>query len=211
MSKTIENLNWRYATKKFDSQKKIPQQDLEILMQALQLSASSYGMQFYKFLLIKNPQIREKLVSASWGQEQVRDASDLIVMCSTQSLSNRHIDESFVNMSTIRDIPVEKLSGYRDFIKSKVNELDEETKKHWIAKQVYIALGVALSVCAELKIDSCPMEGFDPVKYNELLGLSDKGLEATLVLPIGYRSKDDTTQFLKKVRKPKEDLFEIIQ
>jgi nitroreductase len=211
MSKSIESLKWRYATKKFDSQKKIPQQDLETLKQALQLSASSYGMQFYKFLLIKNPQIREKLVTASWGQEQVRDASDLIVMCSTKSLNDSHIDESLANISTTRNTPIEKLSGYSGFIKSKVNELDEETKKHWIAKQVYIALGVALSMCAELKIDSCPMEGFDPVKYDEIIGLSARGLEATLVLPIGYRSEEDVSQHLKKVRKSERDLFEIIE
>lgn len=210
MSKIIENLKWRYSTKKFNSKKKISAQDLETLMQALQLSASSYGMQFYKFLLVKNPEIRAKLKDASWGQTQVSEASDLIVMCSTRSISDAHVDESVANTGVIRDIPVENLNGYSNFVKSKINEFNPDAKQHWAAKQVYIVLGFALAVCADLRIDSCPMEGFDPQKYDEILGLTAKGLEATLVLPIGYRADEDKSQHLKKARKSKNDLFEII-
>lgn len=210
MSKIIENLKWRYATKKFDSTKKIPQKELETLLEALQLSASSYGMQFYKFLIIKNSQVREKLKEASWGQAQVSEASDLIVMCSIKSIGDAHVDTAVANTGEIRSIPSQDLNGYSNFVKSKVNELNKEEKMHWTAKQVYIALGFALSACAELRIDACPMEGFDPQKYDEILGLSAKGLEATLVLPIGYRSQDDKSQHLKKARKSKENLFEMI-
>ena len=210
MSKLIENLKWRYATKKFDSNKKVSEQDLETLMEALQLSASSYGMQFYKFLLIKNTEIRKQLMAASWGQKQVIDASDLILMCSIQSVNDADVDVAVANTGEVRDIPVEKLTAYANFVKSKVNELNTSEKQDWAAKQVYTVLGFALSACADLRIDSCPMEGFDPQKYDEILGLSAKGLIPTLVLPIGYRSENDKSQYDKKVRKSTENLFEII-
>ena len=206
----IENLKWRYATKKFDSSKKITEEDLNIIKEAISLTATSYGLESYKVLVIENTDIREKLTAASWGQTQVSDASHLLVFCSFNEVTPNHIDAMLKLKSETQGIAIEHLSGYGDFMKNSIKNIPSEMAKIWTAKQTYIALGNALAVCAELKIDSCPMEGFDATKYNEILDLDTKGLTASLVLPIGYRSEEDKTQHGKKVRKPLNEMFEVI-
>ena len=206
----IENLKWRYATKKFDATKKVSSEDLEKIKEAIQLSASSYGLQLYKVLVIENEEIREKLKPASWGQSQITDASHLFVICNYADINDENIDE-YVNLTAdIKGIDVENLKGFGDFMKDKILPLPVDHKRAWTAKQCYIALGNALAACAELKIDSTPMEGFDPQGYDEILGLSEKGLQANSVLAIGYRSEEDETQHGKKVRKSINSLFETI-
>ena len=206
----IENLKWRYATKKFDSSKKITEENLNIIKEAISLTATSYGLESYKVLVIENTDIREKLTAASWGQTQVSDASHLLVFCSFNEVTPNHIDAMLKLKSETQGIAIEHLSGYGDFMKNSIKNIPSEMAKIWTAKQTYIALGNALAVCAELKIDSCPMEGFDATKYNEILDLDTKGLTASLVLPIGYRSEEDKTQHGKKVRKPLNEMFEVI-
>ncbi|MFT7612675.1 MAG: nitroreductase/dihydropteridine reductase [Parvicellaceae bacterium] len=204
----IENLKWRYATKQYDSSKKVKEEDLDKIKEAIQLSASSYGLQLFKVLNIENKSIREKLKPVSWGQSPITDSSHLLVLCNYTEVQNENIDGYLNLKAEVQGIDVVNLKGYGDFIKSKLKEKSSEEKSSWTAKQTYLALANVLNACAELKIDSTPMEGFEPDKYNEILGLKKRGLEASVVIAIGYRSKEDTSQNAKKVRKPLEVLFE---
>ena len=210
MSTFIENQNWRYATKKFNSEKKISESDLEILKDAIQLSSSSYGLQPYKVLIIENEEIRKQLQPASWGQSQIVEASHLLVFANITNVDADYINNFAENMATTRNIPLESVKGYADFLISKITTLSPEQQAVWTAKQTYLALGNLLNAAAELKIDVTPMEGFLPEQYNEILGLKEKGLHATLVATIGYRHDEDDTQHYIKVRKPKSELFETI-
>jgi nitroreductase len=185
MNTFIENQNWRYATKKFDTRKKISDKDLDILKEAIRLSSSSYGLQLYKIFIIENPEVRAKLQPVSWGQSQIVDASHLFV---------------FANI----------VKGYSDFMKSKIVPLPVDKKSVWTAKQTYLALANLMNAAAELKIDVTPMEGFEPEQYNEILGLNAIGLNASLVAAVGYRHEEDATQHYAKVRKSKEELFTTI-
>jgi nitroreductase len=207
MSQFIKDAQWRYATKKFDAQKKVTAEDLATIKEAIRLSASSYGLQPYKVFIIENSEIRAQLQPASWGQSQIVDASHVLVFANMTELGNEQIDLYIQNMAQTRSIPVDSLQGYADFMKSKISPLDEATKSNWTAKQTYLALGNLLNVAAELKIDVTPMEGFEAHKYNEILGLTQQGLNAAVAATIGYRHEDDATQHYAKVRKSNEELF----
>ena len=210
MSTFIENQNWRYATKKFNSDKKISNSDLEILKEAIQLSSSSYGLQPYKVLIIENEEIRKQLQPASWGQSQITDASHLFVFASVTNVDAEYITRYAENMAKTRNIPFDSVKGYADFMIGNITTLTPEKQLIWAQKQAYLALGNLLNAAAELKIDVTPMEGFLPEQYNEILGLKEKGLHATLVATIGYRHDEDDTQHYAKVRKPITELFETI-
>ncbi|WP_298139488.1 NAD(P)H-dependent oxidoreductase [Flavobacterium sp.] len=207
MTQFIKDANWRYATKKFDATKKISAEDFASLKEAIRLSASSYGLQPYKILIIENPEVRAQLQPASWGQSQIVDASHLLVFANITNFGETEIDATINNMATTRNIPLEALQGYGDFMKSKLVGLSEDVKNTWTSKQTYLALGNLLNAAAELKIDVTPMEGFEPEKYNEILGLDKLGLNASLVATIGYRHEEDATQHYAKVRKSNEELF----
>ena len=206
----IENQNWRYATKQFDATKKISVTDLEFLKEAIRLSASSYGLQLYKIFIIENPAIRATLQPASWGQSQIVDASHLFVFAHTIDVQEAHIDDYLANIAQTRNISLEAVKGYGDFMKSNLVGLPLEKKAIWTSKQTYLALGNLLNAAAELKIDVTPIEGFLPDQYNEILGLTAKGYAASVVAALGYRHEDDATQHLAKVRKSTAELFEII-
>ena len=210
MNSYIENLNWRYATKKFDASKKVSQKDLENLLEATSLSASSYGLQPYEILVVEDAALRSKLQPAAWGQSQITEASHLIVLANQSTFGEELVDNYLDNVSETRGIPSNDLEGYSDFMKSKLMPLSESAKATWTARQTYIALGNLLSAAADLKIDTCPMEGFDSAQFNEMLGLSKKGLNAAVLVAIGYRSEEDKTQHYKKVSKTKENLITYI-
>lgn len=210
MNNFIENQNWRYATKKFDTTKKVSTEDLETLKKAIQLSSSSYGLQLYKVFIIENPAIRAQLQPVSWGQSQIVEASHLFVFANVVDVQENHIDNYVQNIANTRGLALEDLKGYSDFMKSKIVSLPVEQKAVWTSKQTYLALGNLLNAAAELKIDVTPMEGFEPEKYNEILGLNKLGLNASLVATVGYRHEEDATQHYAKVRKPIEELFETI-
>jgi nitroreductase len=210
MNTFIENQNWRYATKKFNSEKKISNSDLEMLKEAIQLSSSSYGLQPYKVLIIENEEIRKQLQPASWGQSQITDASHLFVFASETNVDAEYITRYADNMAKTRNIPFDSVKGYADFMIGNISTLTPEKQLIWAQKQAYLALGNLLNAAAELKIDVTPMEGFLPEQYNEILGLTEKGLHATLVATIGYRHDEDDTQHYAKVRKPITELFETI-
>lgn len=206
----IENLKWRYATKKFDSSKKVSPENLDKLKEAIQLSASSYGLQLYKVIIIENTLLKEKLKPVSWGQDQITDSSHLIVFCNYTNVKDKHVDDYLNLTAKAQNMEVKNLSGYGDFMKGKINEMTKSEAFNYTARQTYLALGNLLSACAELKIDSCPMEGFEPEKYNDILGLSEQGLNAAVIVAIGYRSNEDHTQNRPKVRKQFNELFEVL-
>ena len=210
MSHFIENQKWRYATKKFDATKKVTASDLETLKEAIQLSTSSYGLQLYRVFIIENPEVRAKLQPVSWGQSQIVDASHLLVFANIVDVQENHIDDYVQNIAATRGLSVDDLKGYSDFMKSKIVPLPVEQKAVWTSKQTYLALGNLLNAAAELKIDVTPMEGFEPEKYNEILGFNALGLNASLVAAVGYRHEEDATQHYAKVRKPKQELFTTI-
>ena len=207
--KLIENLKWRYATKKYDTTKKVSEDDLQQIKEAIRLSPSSYGLQAFKILDIKDKDIREKLKLASYWQPQITEASHLLVFCGYANVNDGHIDEYLNLKADTQGFDVELLKEFRNFMKVFI-EGRKSGKQVWTAKQTYIALSNAIAACAELKIDSTPMEGFEAEKYNEILGLSSKGLKADVLLAIGYRSDEDKTKYDVKIRKPMESLFEIV-
>ncbi|MDL5512229.1 NAD(P)H-dependent oxidoreductase [Arenibacter sp. M-2] len=205
----IDHLNWRYATKMFDPQKKISKQDLEFLKEAIRLSVSSYGLQLYKVLIIENDEIRAALRKASWDQSQITDASQLFVFCNYTLDYDRHVDDYVERIITIQGNFSNGIKQYGESIKTSIGKMSAEERKSWSEKQTYLALNNLLIACAELKIDACPMEGFDNHAYNQILGLDEQGLNAVVIAPVGYRSVSDKTQNRLKVRKTKEELFQI--
>lgn len=207
MSTFLDHQNWRYATKKFDSTKKISTEDLNTLKEAIRLSSSSYGLQLYKVFIIENPELRAKIQPAAWGQSQIVDASHLIVFANQTNVTEEDIDGYLKNVAETRNIPETALSGYGDFMKGGILSRSDDDKANWTSKQTYLALGNLLNAAAELKIDVTPMEGFVPAQVNEILGFNELGLNASLLAPIGYRSEEDATQHQKKVRKSNEELF----
>ena len=207
MSNFIQDANWRYATKKFDATKKVSTEDLATLKEAIRLSASSYGLQPYQVLIVENPEVRAQLQPVSWGQSQIVDASHLFVFAIETNYGDSQIDAYINNIIETRGVPAEAVEGYAQMMKGNISSLPEDVRNNWAAKQAYIALANLLNAAAELKIDVTPMEGFVPAEYDKILGLPEKGLHATLVATIGYRSEEDATQGYKKVRKSNEDLF----
>lgn len=206
----LEHLNWRYATKQFDSAKEVALQDIEKIKDAIRLSASSYGLQLYKVLVIKDLELRQQLKTASWNQPQITDASHLFVFCNYTLVQDNHVDEYLNLAAEARQSSPEAVKEYGRVIKEKIKTLPDSERHHWTVRQTYLALGNLLNACAELKIDSCPMEGFDNNRYNELLNLTEQGLNAAVIAPVGYRSVNDKTQHYPKVRRPAEQLFELI-
>ena len=208
--KLLEDLKWRYATKKFDHKKEVGTEEINIIKQSIQLAATSYGLQLFKVIEVKDKAIRQKLLPASWNQKQVTEASHLFVFCNYVDVEDINVDAYMQLKADIQGLKIEDLKGYADFIKETLSAISIEKKQVWMAKQTYIALTNAMTACAALKIDSTPMEGFSPKSYSDILNLESKGLQASIVLAIGYRSEEDKTQYSKKVRKPIKELFETI-
>ena len=206
MHKIVEDLNWRYACKEFDSTKKISKEDLDAIKESLRLTPSSFGLQPWKFVMVENTELREQLVAASWNQAQVKDASHLIVLCAPTEIDEAFVDAYIADIAKTRGQDISELEGFKKMLMMIPNKSIED-KFSWAKNQIYIALGNLMTVCANMRIDSCPMEGFQPAKYDEILGLKEKGLTSVLVCPIGYRSEGDKYIDLKKVRYPHEDLF----
>jgi nitroreductase len=207
MNKIIEDLNWRYATKKYDTTKKISTEDFNTIKESLRLSPSSYGLQPLKYIIIENKELREELKSHSFNQSQITDASHMIVFCSLIDIKENHIDQYIENIAKTRSQEVEKIVGFGDYMKKEIFQMDKSILANWNSKQAYIALGQVLHTCANLRIDATPMEGFKADKYDEILGLKEQNLKSILVCAFGYRSIDDVNSSLLKVRKSHNDLF----
>lgn len=207
MSTLLDNLNWRYATKKFDAAKKIADADLNTLKEAVRLAASSYGLQPYKVVIVENPEIREQLKAAAYDQTQITDASQIFIFANDLNAGAESVDAYIKNISETRGVPADALAGFADMMKGTIANLSQEAKNIWTAKQTYIALGTLLAAAAELKIDATPMEGFNAAAFNEILGFDKLGLNASVIATVGYRHGEDDTQHYKKVRKSNEELF----
>ncbi len=201
----LENLRWRYATKKFDPDYIVPQASLDFIIDAVRLSASSLGLQPYKLMIIRDKSLREKLVEHSWGQDKVVNSSHLLVLAVNTKIDDGLIDQHLDLVREIQKLPEEKINAFREMIKGFLSQSSEAQLLQWSKHQAYIALGNLLTVLAEMKIDSCPMEGFIAKEYDRILGLNEMGLTSTLVLPIGKRSSDDHYAHAPKVRKSKDD------
>ena len=208
MTKIIDDLNWRYATKKFDPSKKLTDAQLRDLLEALRLTPTSFGLQAYKFIVITDPALREKMKTVSWNQTQVTDASHLIAICAKKTLTEADVDAYIADIATTRGMPTEALKGYRDMMIGYAKAKAPQEIEIWSQKQTYIALGTLLSACAEMKIDSCPMEGFDREKIDALLGLTGSDYSVATLCPVGFRASDDATANMKEVRFPMEKLVE---
>lgn len=207
MNTFLDHQKWRYATKKFDATKKISDEDLATLKEAIRLSSSSYGLQLYKVFIVDNPELRAKLQPAAWGQTQITEASHLFVFANQTTVGNEDIEGYLKNAEQTRNLPEGTLNGYGDFMKSSLSNLAEDAKQVWTAKQTYLALANLLNAAAELKIDATPMEGFDPAQFNAILGLDKMNLNAAVIATVGYRHEEDETQHYVKVRKSNEELF----
>lgn len=206
MANIIDQLNWRYATKLFDPTKKVSDQDFETILESLRLTASSFGTQPWKFVVVKNPDIREQLKKASWDQPQMTDASHLIVLCRINEITPAYIDKYVADKAKDLNEPIENSKGAKDMMIGFLNGKSTEEKTVWLRNQVYIALGNLLTTCASLNIDACPMEGLDAAKFDEILGLEKYGINTVVACPIGYRSENDKYATRKKFRFPKAEL-----
>jgi len=206
----LKQLNWRYATKKFDAAKKISAEDWKTLEQGLILSPSSYGLQPWKFFVVKNPALRKQLQAASWNQSQIVDASHLVVFTAQKEVGPKEIEKFIAQISKTRGIPETALADYKGMMTSSLSKPAAEITS-WTMRQVYIALGEFLVNAAMLGIDACPMEGFDAAQYNKILGLEKDGYTATVVATAGYRSAEDTYAELAKVRYSAQELITTLE
>ena len=203
-------LAWRYATKKFNPIKKIPQDKLQKLLEALRLAPSSYGLQPWKFLILSDHKIRQDLRQVSWGQPQVTDCSHLVVLCARTDLDKVAVRQYIESISKTRNLSIDSLKQMEDRISGTVDELSEDHRIAWAQKQIYIALGFLLLAAAESGIDACPMEGFEKAAFDQILNLKSQHLTATVMCPLGYRAKDDPAAALAKVRFPSQEVFRFI-
>lgn len=206
----ITDLQWRYAAKKMNNEK-IASEKLDAIMDAINLSATSYGLQPYKILAISNPEIKAKLQAAAYNQEQVTESDVVLVFTVFEKLTSADVEAFVANIVETRKADPALLEGYKQMMLGTINSLTDEQQQIWSAKQAYIALGTALIAAAEQKVDACPMEGFDANQFDEILDLKSKGLKSVVILPLGYRSPEDYLANLAKVRKSKAQLFEIIK
>ncbi len=202
MSDLISKLEWRYATKKFDPAQVVSQDKIDFILEAIRLSATSSGLQPYEVLVITNKAIREQIKPHAWNQGQITDSSHLLVFAAWDNYTAERINQMFDLTNDIRGFKNEGWENYRAMLLNTYPQRDAETNFQHAARQAYIGLGSALIAAAELKVDSTPMEGFDPVKVDEILGLKEKGLRSVLLLPLGYRADEgDWLVKLQKVRR----------
>ena len=203
----LAQLNKRYATKAFDSSKKISSADMEKLMESIKLSASSFGLQPYRIIVVEDPEIRLELRKAAWNQPQITDASALLIFAANIETNDKTVDDYVSLVAQARNLPLDSLGGFGDMMKGSLSKMNSEQVETWVSKQAYIALGFGLVSSAVMGIDSCPMEGFSGTDFDRILGLDKLGLKSKIILAVGYRSSDDKYQHLSKVRKSTEDLF----
>ncbi len=207
----MKQLNWRYATQKFDPKKKISAEDWHTLEESLRLTPSSYGLQPWHFLVVQSPQIRKKLTPASWNQPQIETCSHLLIVTHLKMMTKEYVEIYIQTISKIRGVAEKDLKRFRDVL---VNDVVEGTgvsdQSHWAALQAYLAMGVFMTVAALLNIDVCPMEGIIPKQYDDILGLKDSRYTTLAVLAAGYRAADDQLQHAKKVRFERNHVIQVI-
>ncbi|HEY3400835.1 MAG TPA: NAD(P)H-dependent oxidoreductase [Geothrix sp.] len=197
----LQQLTWRYATKKFDASKKISAADWAVIEEALVLTPSSYGLQPWKFIVVTDPALKAKLRPASWNQSQVEDCSHLVVLTAKQDITEADVDHFIERIAEVRGATVESLAGYKGFMMGDlVNGPRHAVIHEWAARQTYIALGNLMTAAALIGVDACPFEGIEPAKYDEILGLKGTGYATISACPLGYRAADDKYASAPKVR-----------
>ncbi len=201
----LRQLQWRYATKKFDPMRKIAADDWQTLEQALVHSPSSFGLQPWKFFVVTDADLKAKLKAASWNQAQITDASHLVVFAIKKNLGAADVERYLARVAEVRGVPLESLEGSKKMLMGSLGRPAEQVDA-WATRQVYIALGFFLSAAAMLGIDACPMEGFQPQQYDKILGLTEMGYGATVLATAGYRAADDPYIKQPKVRYKPEDV-----
>ncbi|MFH7001760.1 nitroreductase family protein [Flavobacterium bizetiae] len=202
----IENLKWRYATKAYNNIK-VTEEKVDQILEAINLSASSCGLQSYRVFVVSNPEIQKKLGADSYNG-QISSCSHLLVFAALTDMSPTYIDDYMAMTEKQRGLDAGALSGFRNGLHSYFSTINAEQKAHWAAKQAYIALGTALIAAAELKVDATPIEGFNAATIDEVLGLKEKGLHSTVILALGYRdSEKDYMAATKKVRLPIDEMI----
>ncbi|MCP9763989.1 NAD(P)H-dependent oxidoreductase [Lacihabitans soyangensis] len=206
----IKDLNWRYATKKMTGGN-ISEEQLNAVLNAINLSATSYGLQPFKVTVVSKADIKTKLQAAAYGQPQVGSSSHVLVFTVPLKINEENVENYLRLISQERDIPIGFLDDFKNTLLSTIVALPKDVQQVWATKQAYIALGTALIAAAEQKIDACPMEGFDAAQFDEILNLEEKGLKSVVMLVLGFRDETDTYANFKKVRKAKEDMFEMVK
>lgn len=196
-----EHLNWRYATKKMDPAKAVPQDKVDAIIEAIRMAPTSSGTQPFELIVVTNPKVRGQIAEAAGGQAQITDGSHLLVFAAWDNYTGARIDEVVgLNVDARGDLPI--LHAYYDNLKSNYLPREADVNYAHAARQAYIALGVALVAAAEQEVDSTPMEGFDPDAVDKILGLTERGLRSVVLLPLGYRDPaGDWLLPMKKVRK----------
>ena len=210
-NKTLsDQLNWRYATKKMDPAKPVPQDKVDAIIEAIRLAPTSSGTQPFELILVTNQDVKTKICKAAGDQAQITDGSHLLVFAAWDTYTAERIDDVVqLNVEARGDLPM--LNAYYDNLKSNYVPRDAEVNYAHAARQAYIALGIALVAAAEQEVDSTPMEGFDPSKVDEILGLTARGLRSVVLLPLGYRDPAaDWLLPMKKVRKSRDTIVTLV-
>jgi nitroreductase len=207
----LNALTWRYATKKFDPAKIIAPETWSALEDALVLTPSSYGLQPWKFLIVTSPKLKEDLKPLSWNQAQVTDCSHYVVFTIKKNLTAADVDRFVARTAEVRNTSVESITGYRNIMVSDVvHGARSFNVNEWATRQTYIALGNFMTSAALLGVDTCPMEGIEPVKYDKALNLHETGYTTVVACAAGYRAEDDKYADLAKVRFAKSDVIELL-
>jgi len=205
MSKIKEHLTFRYATKKFNPQLKVSAEQEQQILESINLTASSYGLQPYRVIAVRDQKLKKELVPFSYQQQQVSDADLLLVFAIESKVDEHYIDAYLKNICDTRHLTIGEVEGYGQMMKQSISSLPHEHQVVWAQKQAYIGLGTAMLTVASLGLDSCPMEGFSPADYDKMLGLEDLNLNSAVVLAVGTRSDEDVTQHYPKVRRSMSD------
>ncbi len=205
MEDIIKQMEWRYAVKKFDPDKMVSDNQILKLKHAFNLTATSYGLQPIKMVVVHNKELQSRLVAFSHAQQQVAQASHLLVFCVETKIDRDFIADYFDRVRQVRGTSDRILNPFKEALELHFIRMDTEQIRTWATKQAYLAMGNLLTICAVESIDSCPMEGFDVEGYDQLLRLNEMGLTAVLVLPVGYRSEDDMFSGFQKVRRELKD------
>ena len=203
----IKSLEWRYACKKFNSDKKLSESQIKTLKNAFNLTPTSFGLQPVKMIIIKDQELKDKIFPLAYYQEQVKTCSHLLVFCIDTDVDENTIDRYFDYEKKVRGTSEEVVGTFRKQLKEMYGGMSPEAIEKSSVYQTYIALGNLMTVCAVEKIDNCPMEGFVPSKVDEVLQLKERNLKSVLLFPVGFRAEDDIMNGMKKVRKPLEDII----
>ena len=204
----VERLNWRYAVKKFDPTRRLDDQTWRALQESMLLSPSSYGLQPWKFVVVTNQEVKNKLPELSWNQTQPKDCSHMVVLAARKSIDADYVDHYMQSVVEQRELPQGAMDGYRKVLVSTVEKMDDHLD--WNARQVYIALGQLMVACSMVGVDSCPMEGIDTNAYDELLGLKDSDFTTIVGCAVGYRHPADVQANARKVRFDAKEIVQLV-